>query len=159
MDELHKRGGKLIYDPQWIVHRRPRRSLKAFIKMLMTYGRGRAEQFRLHPSFGSALNFAPPLFCLYLVALLVFVFVPLNATLTPLKLWAAAPLALYVLFVFLLALASIPSGGVLRSLLATPLLAITNIFYGIGIWRGLFTRLKSPAQSSPPPVILETVSL
>jgi len=159
MDELHKRGGKLIYDPQWIVHRRPRRSLKAFIKMLMTYGRGRAEQFRLHPTFGSALNFAPPLFCLYLVALLVFVFVPLNATLTPLKLWAAAPLALYVLFVFLLVLASIPSGGVLRSLLATPLLAITNIFYGIGIWRGLFTRLKSPAQSSPPPVILETVSL
>jgi cellulose synthase/poly-beta-1,6-N-acetylglucosamine synthase-like glycosyltransferase len=159
MDELHKRGGKLIYDPQWIVHRRPRRSLKAFIKMLMTYGRGRAEQFRLHPTFGSALNFVPPLFCLYLVALLILALVPLNHTLTPLKLWAAAPLALYALLVLLLALASIPSGGVLRSLLATPLLAVTNIFYGIGIWRGLFTRLKSPAQSSPPPVTLETVAL
>src|ERR1700741_3102494 len=71
MDELQKRGGLLIYDPELIVHRRPRHSLKAFCKMLMTYGRGRAEQFRLHPTPGSALNFVPPLFCLYLAALLV----------------------------------------------------------------------------------------
>ena len=69
MDELQKRGGKLIYDPQLVVHRRPRSNLKAFAKMLLTYGRGRAEQFRLHPTPGSALNFVPPLFCVYLLAL------------------------------------------------------------------------------------------
>jgi len=46
MDELQKRGGKLLYDPDLIVARRPRRTLKAFAKMLLTYGRGRAEQFR-----------------------------------------------------------------------------------------------------------------
>ena len=63
MDELQKRGGKLIYDPELLVHRRPRSSLRAFARMLMTYGRGRAEQFRLHPTLGSALNFVPPLFC------------------------------------------------------------------------------------------------
>ena len=57
MDELQKRGGKLIYDPELLVHRRPRSSLKSFARMLMTYGRGRAEQFRLHPTLGSALNF------------------------------------------------------------------------------------------------------
>ena len=66
MDELQKRGGKLIYDPELVVYRRPRPTLKAFGKMLLNYGRGRAEQFRLHPTPGSALNFAPPLFCLYL---------------------------------------------------------------------------------------------
>src|ERR1043166_7694638 len=71
MDELQKNGGKLIYDPALIVYRRPRHTLKAFCKMLMTYGRGRAEQFRLHPTPGSALNFVPPLFCLYLAALTV----------------------------------------------------------------------------------------
>ncbi|MEY2428191.1 MAG: hypothetical protein QOJ40_1076, partial [Verrucomicrobiota bacterium] len=49
MDELQKRGGKLIYDPELVVHRRPRATLRAFARMLMTYGRGRAEQFRLHP--------------------------------------------------------------------------------------------------------------
>src|SRR4029077_9061028 len=64
MDELQKRGGKLLYDPQFIIRRRPRHTLKAFVKMLLNYGRGRAEQFRLHPTVGSALNFVPPLFCL-----------------------------------------------------------------------------------------------
>jgi len=70
MDRLQRRGGKLLYDPQLVVWRRPRASLRAFARMLMTYGRGRAEQFRRHPTPGSALNFAPPLFCLYLLALL-----------------------------------------------------------------------------------------
>src|SRR5207249_11576062 len=73
MDELQKRGGKLLYDPELIVHRRPRATLKAFAKMLLTYGRGRAEQFRSHPTFGSALNFVPPVFCLYLLLLLVVI--------------------------------------------------------------------------------------
>jgi cellulose synthase/poly-beta-1,6-N-acetylglucosamine synthase-like glycosyltransferase len=158
MDELQKRGGKLIYDPQWIVYRRPRRSLKSFIKMLMTYGRGRAEQFRLHPTLGSALNFIPPLFCVYLAALVVFAFVPVSAALAPLKRWAAVPLALYVLLIILQTLAFIPSSGVVRSVLAMPLLAATNIFYGLGIWRGLFTRLKPETDRPVVPVSLETVA-
>src|SRR5882724_3083942 len=68
MDEIQKRGGKLIYDPALIVHRRPRNNLKSFAKMLLNYGRGRAEQFRLNPTLGSAPNFVPPLFCVYLLA-------------------------------------------------------------------------------------------
>ena len=67
MDAVQSQGGRLLYDPELIVYRRPRRSLRDFVKMLVTYGRGRAEQFRLHPTTGSALNFAPPLFCVYLV--------------------------------------------------------------------------------------------
>src|SRR5439155_1553619 len=67
MDELQKRGAQLLYDPELVVYRRPRPTLKAFCKMLLNYGRGRAKQFRLHPTFGSTLNFAPPLFCLYLL--------------------------------------------------------------------------------------------
>src|ERR1700733_15232175 len=69
MDELQKRGGKLIYDPEIIVYRRPRSTLKAFLRMLLNYGRGRAEQFRLHPTIRSAPNFVPPLFCLFLALL------------------------------------------------------------------------------------------
>jgi succinoglycan biosynthesis protein ExoA len=157
MDELQKRGGKLIYDPQWIVYRRPRRTLRAFIKMLMTYGRGRAEQFRLHPTVGSALNFIPPLFCVYLAVLVVFVGLPVSAAIAPLKLWAAAPLALYAFLIILQTLAFIPSSGILRSVLAMPLLAATNIFYGLGIWRGLFTRLKPEKDRAVVPVSLETV--
>src|SRR5438105_4767267 len=95
MDEMQKKGGKLIYDPELIVHRRPRHSLKAFCKMLMTYGRGRAEQFRLHPTPGSALNFVPPVFCLYLALVIVLACVgKLHwVGLVPLGFYAVAVLA------------------------------------------------------------------
>jgi hypothetical protein len=153
MDELQKRGGKLIYDPQLIVHRRPRSSLKAFGKMLMTYGRGRAEQFRLHPSPGSALNFVPPLFCVYLaIAAAAMVVTPKVGTLL------LAPLACYALAVLAQAAVSASGGRLLRSLAAIPLIVLTHLLYGIGFWRGLFTRLKPPAQRGSAAVALEYAS-
>lgn len=149
MDDLQKTGAILLYDPQFIVHRRPRPSLKAFGKMLFTYGRGRAEQFRLHPTPGSALNFVPPLFCLYLAAL------PLLAKL--LGPVAGAPLALYLVIVLLQTLASMLTKGFLRSLLAAPLLIASHVFYGLGFWRGLTTRLK--ARGAPPATAVRIESM
>jgi len=152
MDELQKRGGKLLYDPRLVVHRRPRHSLKAFARMLMTYGRGRAEQFRVKPTVGSVPNFAPPFFCLYLL-LLPFLYVWLsNPT-------VAALLILYGLAVLVQAAALVPRGGVLRSLGALPLIVLTHVLYGIGFWRGLFTSLKSPEERPPTDVRLETIRL
>ena len=150
MDELQKRGAKLIYDPQFIVHRRPRPTLRSFCKMLFTYGRGRAEQFRLHPTPGSALNFVPPLFCVYLVAtpLLVLAFGPI----------VFAPLALYLLAVIGQTAFLMSSKGFLRSLLASPLLVGSHVFYGLGFCRGLFTKLKSPGEKPATEVNLEKVS-
>jgi succinoglycan biosynthesis protein ExoA len=150
MDELQKRGGKLIYDPELIVYRRPRRNLTAFAKMLMTYGRGRAEQVRLHPTLGSALNFVPPFFCLYLV------FLPLLL-LTSLGKLSFVPLGFYVLAVLTQGLVLAASGRVLHSVAAIPLIALTHILYGLGFWRGLFTRLGQAGQAPPPSVALETV--
>jgi cellulose synthase/poly-beta-1,6-N-acetylglucosamine synthase-like glycosyltransferase len=151
MDELQKRGGKLIYDPQLLVHRRPRASLKSFAKMLLTYGRGRAEQFRLHPTPGSALNFVPPLFCLYLLAL------PFLLALTPAGKACLVPLAFYALAVLVQAGVLMTGGRVLQSLAAIPLIVLTHLLYGIGFWRGLFTTLRQPGQRPPGQVVLETV--
>ncbi|MBU6411069.1 MAG: glycosyltransferase [Verrucomicrobia bacterium] len=148
MDDLKKRGGRLIYDPEFSVHRRPRRTLKAFFKMLMTYGRGRAEQFRVNPTPASAPNFVPPLFCLYLLFLLIFVAIPGGAALTPWKWWSAAPLAAYACAVILQTLLLIPANGLFKGLAAGPLLAAGNILYGIGFWRGLFTKLR-PSEKGP----------
>jgi hypothetical protein len=150
MDELQKRGGKLIYDPQLLVQRRPRRTLKSFAKMLMTYGRGRAEQFRINPTPGSALNFVPPLFCVYLLAVW-----PLSAWLGRI---ALVPLAFYALAVGLQTLALIPMGGVVKSLAALPLIVLTHVFYGFGFWRGLFTKLKTGGPRTDVPVTLEKIS-
>ena len=140
MDDLQKRGGMLIYDPQFVVHRRPRPTLQAFCKMLVTYGRGRAEQFRLHPTPGSTLNFVPPLFCLYLAGA--------GALVPWLGPMVFAPLGLYLLAVLLQTLESMRTKGFVRSLLAAPLLVASHVFYGLGFWWGLGTRLK-PAGEKP----------
>ena len=151
MDELQKRGAILLYDPDFIAHRRPRATLKAFGKMLFTYGRGRAEQFRLHPTPGSALNFVPPLFCAYLVAAPCF-----SLALGPV---VFAPLGLYLVVVLLQTLASMFSKGFLRSLLAAPLLVVSHVCYGLGFWRGLFTPLKKPGDKPATEVTLDTMAI
>ena len=151
MDELQRRGAKLIYDPDFVVERRPRPTLRAFCKMLFTYGRGRAEQFRLHPTPGSALNFIPPLFCVYLVASVVA-----AAWLGPI---VFGPLGLYGLVVVAQTLVLMATKGFARSLLAMPLVIASHIFYGLGFWRGLFTTLKPAGQKPAVEVKLETISL
>jgi succinoglycan biosynthesis protein ExoA len=143
MDELQQRGGKLIYDPELIVHRHPRATLRAFCRMLKTYGRGRAEQFRLHPTANSIANFVPPLFVVYLLAL---GFLPRFC------LW---PLAGYGVAVLLQALAVVP----LKKLFWVPgvmgLIFLSHILYGIGFWRGCFTRPQSPTPALAAEIKLE----
>lgn len=139
MDDLQKRGGKLIYDPAFVVRRRPRATVKAFVKMLMTYGRGRAEQFRLHPTFGSMPNFVPPAFVVYLLAL---AFLPG---------WAAWPLAGYALIVL--------AAAGFRLFTVAPLIVTTHIFYGLGFWRGLFTPLRRGIPRTDVEVTLERICL
>jgi glycosyltransferase involved in cell wall biosynthesis len=142
MDELQKRGGRLLYDPALIVHRHPRPSLAAFCKMLLNYGRGRAEQFRLYPTWGSAPNFVPPFFCLFLVAL---PFLPAMAR------WLAVA---YLVCVLLQALVVLP----LRRWHWVPgvagLIFISHVFYGLGFWRGC---VKAPRP--PPPAVAAAVKL
>ena len=151
MDQLQRSGAKLIYDPQFIAHRRPRPTLRAFCKMLFTYGRGRAEQFRRHPTLGSALNFVPPLICLYLVATMVG-----ARWLGPL---VFAPLGLFLLVVIGQTVASSARHGVIRSWFALPLLIATPVFYGLGFWRGLTTRLNTAGSKPVTEVTLERMPL
>ncbi|HXJ56129.1 MAG TPA: glycosyltransferase family 2 protein [Verrucomicrobiae bacterium] len=146
MDQLQKSGATLLYDPEFIVHRRPRPSLRSFARMLMTYGRGRAEQFRLHPTLGSALNLVPPLFCLYLVLSI------------PAALWIGpaifAPLLLYCALLAGQTLVSVVGKG-WNGLLAAPLILASHLLYGLGFWRGVFTELKAPGVQPATTVVLE----
>ena len=148
MDNIQRAGGKLMYDPELFVWRRPRRTLQQFMRMLMNYGRGRAEQFRTTPTLGSLPNFVPPMFCAYLLVLI---------PLTYFSAWSLLPMAFYFVAIIVQVLALIPQGGLIRSLCALPLLVETHVFYGIGFWRGLFTALKPPGVKSDVPVKLETL--
>ena len=152
MDTLQKEGGKLIYDPQFLVYRRPRPNLKTFARMLRTYGRGRAEQFRVHPTFGSALNFAPPLFLVYLGVLFVALFVAPTVSKYLLIL-----LGIYCAAVLSQALALIPRAGIGPALGAIPLIMLTHVLYGYGFWRGLFTTLKRGNQNIATEVNVEKI--
>ncbi len=159
MDELQKRGGKLMYDPELIVWRRPRATLKSFVRMLMTYGRGRAEQFRVHPTAGSALNFVPPLFCVFLLVLVA------ALSISPgLGKWLLIPLGFYLLAVVGQGVALVAGGcaQMFRVLGAMPLIVLTHVLYGFGFWRGLFTRLAPAGRPGAGPktdVVLENVLL
>jgi hypothetical protein len=152
MDAVLKRG-KLLYDPEMIVHRRPRSNFKSFAKMLFSYGGGRAQQFRLHPSAGSAINFVPPTFCLYLLAELILV--PARV----LPLWTLAPLALYLAAVLVQTMAVMARTSFISGLRALPLLALTNILYGAGVLRGLFTRIARVKPGAARDIRLETVPI
>ena len=110
-------------------------------------GRGRAEQFRLHPTLGSALNFVPPFFCLYLLIGPWFGWIGLL------------PLAAYLLAVIGQTIASMKTYGIVKSLLALPLVILTHVFYGFGFWRGLFTKLKGAQAKPPVEVSVERISL
>jgi succinoglycan biosynthesis protein ExoA len=174
MDELQKRGGKLIYDPDVVVYRRPRPTLKSFCKMLMAYGRGRAEQFRLHPSLGSAPNFVPPVFvvCLFLIPLWISLgWFGIHCDTEVLRADAAGTvsasrcqfgLAWYPLFAYAFALGvqtMVNCGqGLGLGLCALPLLFATHFFYGLGFWRGVFTRLDCSDRATME-VTLERVTL
>lgn len=160
MDGLQQRGAKLLYDPQFIAHRRPRRTLGSFFKMLMTYGRGRAEQFRLHPTPGSALNFVPPLFCLYLVILLAWGGGSELSESFPVELFGyfTTPLLLYHLALLWQTDRSRRTKGWKLSLLAMPLLFASHIFYGLGFWRGLTTRFRAPGEKPVTEVKLDSMT-
>lgn len=143
MDELQKRGGKLVYDPGLVVYRPPRATFRAFCKMLLNYGRGRAEQFRLQPTPGSAANFVPPLFCLFLAVL---------AFLPPVFQWV---LALYGVAVLLQAVVILPLRKVHWVPAIMGLIFASHIFYGLGFWRGCVTKPKPPPAAVSAEVKLE----
>jgi hypothetical protein len=151
MDAVLKRG-KLLYDPEMIVHRRPRSTVRSYAKMVFSYGRGRAEQFRLHPTAGSAINFVPPAFCLYLLAALICV----GTRVVPVWL-GLAPLALYLFAVVIQGVALMFRTSFMSGLRALPLLALTNILYGAGILRGLFSKIAPVKPGGATDIRLETV--
>jgi glycosyltransferase involved in cell wall biosynthesis len=152
MDELQRRGGVLVYDPGFVVERRPRPTLRAFARMVFTYGRGRAEQFRLHPTAGSIANFVPPIFVLYLVL------IPAIARTAGAR-FALAPLGFYAAAVAGQGIWSSVEHGLGRGIASLPLVVLTHVGYGIGFLRGLFTCLTGPQGKPRTEVVLERVAV
>ena len=67
IDKILSLGYKLMYDPQIIVKRPPRKNLRLYIKMLLNYGRGRLEQLYRDFNKKNLIFTLPAFFSLYII--------------------------------------------------------------------------------------------
>lgn len=125
LDRIRERKMVLVHDPGLVVYRSQRKTIPAFVRQMLTYGRGRGEQTRLTGRVQIPL-LLPPLFICYLLSL------PLisgRVTLLP-------------LFVYLLLLLGTAAGisvreGVLIGTRVLGVILLTHLLYGSGVVIGL----------------------
>lgn len=126
LDRIKSSGFKLVHNPAMYVYRSQRRSLKAFVRQMFAYGRGRAQQTLISGSF-SLVSFVPLFFALYLI----------FALFSGGNLLLLAPLLLYAALTSLFTGVAICRAGrlyLLALLLIYPLMHCVN---GCGLLYGL----------------------
>lgn len=140
LDRVRKAGLKIVYGPEVVIRREQRRTVGAFVRQVMTYGRGRGEQTRVAPASFN-LSLAVPIgFTLYVLALPLALAGGLLLGAHGAFLAAVlAPLALYLLILvaFVAECVSRPE----KSHVLMPVFFVMNhVLYGVGFLRGLLTR-------------------
>lgn len=132
LDAVATAGRQIFYDPDLIVYRHPRATLVEFGRMLYRYGRGRGEQVRRHPTWGSALNFIPAFFTLYVGGLCFIEFLP-----GPWRGVFLGPLGAYLLVLLGVTGVGLHLFGTVIGVLRVPLIPFAHVAYGLGLWKGL----------------------
>ncbi|SNB46638.1 glycosyltransferase [Geobacter sp. DSM 9736] len=134
LDRLLKAGFRSVHDPDIAVYRSQRATFRAFVRQLLTYGRGRGEQARISGKLPVSAAI-PSLFLLYMLSLPVVA----NAAYT-------LPLACYAFAVVCFAAAD--AVRVKRGMIMPLLLAVfpaLHLSYGTGlIWGLLSPRFRRP---------------
>ena len=125
-DRLQANGWEVLYDPQMIVHRSHRSTLRAFALMMAGYGRGRMGQTLIRPSPTCAIRMIPAAFVLYLVSLIVWH-----------PWWWLLPLAIYTALIAAAAVYHVLHNRTLGGLMSLWLLPLTHVAYGCGLLSGL----------------------
>lgn len=123
---LRRAGWKLIHDPELAVYRGQRTSIRAFVRQLFGYGRGRAQQILLGGGCGIA-TFVPVIFLLYLLSLSI-IHHPVYYL----------PLLCYLVMGLVAAVHAVAAGGKTGPALRLPLLLpLLHLSYGAGLLYGL----------------------
>ncbi|MEI0492195.1 glycosyltransferase [Brachyspira intermedia] len=155
IDKILSLGYKLIYNPKIIVQRPPRANLKAYIKMLLNYGRGRFEQLVRDFNIKNLIFILPSLFANYIllspIVLCIYHFSKLNV----LKFYFL-PLLVYIIMTFFAGVVySFCDKGFIskiRGIFIYPFMFfITHFFYGLGFFYGIIriiTKFKRVATFS-----------
>ena len=143
MDQLSRAGRRMVYDPDLVVYRYPRRSIAGFVRMIARYGRGRGEQVRRYPSMGSLPNFVPSAFLGFVLLWLVS---PLLPPTLQAMVWGVA--FVYAILAVFCAMGLALRHRVSVALGALPLLPLVHAVYGAGLLIGVVraTPVRSPEE-------------
>lgn len=125
LDRIAASGHRLLHDPAMAVERSQRPTLKAFMRQMYGYGRGRAQQTLLAGP-RSVVSFAPLLFVCYLLALPLLPAAPVMML----------PLLAYLILDLLFSVGAVMASGRMESILALCLFPLMHCCNGFGLLAG-----------------------
>lgn len=137
LERVTSAGYKLLHNPAMSVHRSQRRTLKAFIRQMFSYGRGRGQQTLVTCSY-SVTSFIPLFFVVYLMVALIWIK----------YLLLLVPLVLYICAALVSSLLVLRRTGCLSSLLLIGLYPLMHIVNGLGLLWGLASGKPAPVRDS-----------
>ena len=139
IDRLLASGARLLHDPDMYVARSQRPTYRAFIRQMLTYGRGRAEQSLLARSL-SFKAVIPAFFVIYLLSLPFY-----NAF------WFTLPACIYLLALLSNVLGTTWRSGFTLAVRLPLIYPLLHCCYGGGFIVGLFLpRYRSGTDASGP---------
>lgn len=145
IDRLLASGGRLLHDPDLFVTRSQRPTLKAYVRQMLTYGRGRAEQTLLTGKIGfKAL--LPACFSLYVLSL------PLSP-----GVWYLVPLLAYLAAVAASMVAAVAAAGMAPAVRLPLVYFLLHFCYGAGFIAGLLQPRYRRGGGPEQPVTLRRV--
>lgn len=136
LDRVRSKGFRLMHIPDMKVLRSQRSTLKAFVRQMFAYGRGRAQQSLITGSF-PMISYVPLLFVIYLI---VLVFLSFNKMLL-------APLIVYAVLVSIFTVIGIGKTGSISALALMLLYPLMHCVNGIGLMYGLTGGKPDPVRS------------
>ncbi|HBA72007.1 MAG: glycosyl transferase family 2 [Geobacteraceae bacterium GWC2_55_20] len=154
LDRVRSAGFRLMHVPDMKVLRSQRSTLKAFVRQMFAYGRGRAQQSLITGSF-PVISYVPLLFVLYLIVCLCFPFYKMLLL----------PLLMYAALVSVFTLIGVRQTGSVSAITLLLLYPLMHCVNGIGLMYGLtggkpgpvrgdgivVTRIKEFGQEFPEP--------
>ena len=138
IDKILSLGYKLMYDPQIVVKRPPRSSLRLYVKMLLNYGRGRFEQLYIDFNKKNLIFTIPAFFSLYIIFLPIVLFIFLITKIVFIAIYFI-PFALYFVMTLIAGIiTALKEKGFIskiRAFFVFPyMFFITHFFYGLGFF-------------------------
>ncbi|MDO8445601.1 MAG: glycosyltransferase [Deltaproteobacteria bacterium] len=149
MNRLQEKGYRLVHDPDAYTLRSQRKTMTAFVRQMLNYGRGRAEQTLVSPSSFRPSHLVPTIFLLYLLS-----------TVFSKNILYLAPLGCYLLANILSSIHSSLNWREWRFLyILPPVYLIMHICYGAGVIWGFLRGLRGVGRKPRGEVVIRQVAI